>query len=128
MSVSLRDYLDFVLLWVRKRSGVHEGELLVHSAMVRHCLCCNSNATYAHRTNGLCLRCCEAQECLLCAAAFAPSDDSVGVFCPACWARLENTWVTTFERGEPDRAELEIRSIVTAARPRLSGCRHPARR
>ena len=89
MSLSLKDYIDFVLLWVQKRTGVHLGELLIYPAMVRHCLCCQASVTYAHRTHGLCLKCCEEQVCLLCSDAFAPSRESVGAFCPSCWTRLE---------------------------------------
>ena len=125
MPISLRDYLDFVILWVKKRTGVHrEEQLLIYPAMVRHCLCCQASVTYAHRTNGLCLKCCEEQVCLLCSDAFAPSRESVGVFCPACWGRMETTWTTIFQEQDPVRAELEIRSVLTRARPVLSGCRH----
>jgi hypothetical protein len=124
VSLSLKDYQDFVLLWIQKRTGVHLGELVIYPAMVRHCLCCQANATYAHRTNGLCLTCCSEQTCLLCSDAFTPSQESIGPFCPSCWARLETTWTTTFQEHDPVRAESEIRSIVAAARPPLSGCRH----
>jgi hypothetical protein len=124
VSLSLNDFLDFVLLWIKQRSGVHQGELTIYPAMVRHCLCCQENATYAHRTNGLCLKCCEEQVCLLCSEEFTPSLESVGVFCPSCWSRLEKTWTTTFVEQDPIRAEAEIRSAVAAARPKLSGCRH----
>ena len=124
VSLSLADFLDFVLLWIQKRTGVHDGDLVVYAAMVRHCLCCQVGATYAQRTNGLCLKCCDEQTCLLCADAFAPSLESVGVFCPACWARLETTWTTTFQEQDPERAKAQIRTMVTAARPGLSGCRH----
>jgi len=124
MSLSLKDYADFVLLWIQKRTGVHVGELLIYPAMVRHCLCCQMSVTYAHRTSGLCLKCCEEQVCILCSDAFVPSRESVGVYCPDCWARLETTWTTSFSEQDPVPAELKIRSIVTKGRPVLSGCRH----
>jgi hypothetical protein len=124
VSLSLKDFQEFVLLWIKKRTGVHLGELTIYPAMVRHCLCCQANATYAHRTNGLCLECCEEQVCLLCSGPFVPTLESVGVFCPSCWSRLETTWTRTFREQDPVRAEVEIHSIVAAARPRLSGCRH----
>ncbi|MEM7307788.1 MAG: hypothetical protein AAF682_14005 [Planctomycetota bacterium] len=124
MGASLNDFLDFVLFWIKKRTEVHLGELVVYPAMVRHCLCCQGNGNYAHETNGLCPRCCVPLDCTMCGESFTPSDDSVGVFCPACWAQLETSWKTTFEQEDPVRAETSLRSTVSAARPILTGCRH----
>lgn len=126
MATSLKDFLDFVLLWIKKRTEVHLHELVVYPAMVRHCLCCHASASYADETNGLCRKCCREQGCAMCGEAFTPSLDSVGVFCPSCWAGLETTWKKTFEEESPAHAESRIRSLVTSARPSLTGCRHGA--
>ena len=124
MGISLRDFQDFVLLWLQNRTGVHDGELRVYPAMVRHCLCCQVGGTYAHRTNGLCLKCCDEQDCILCKETFTPSDDSVGPICVACWSKLETSWTTTFQEPDPAKAEGDLRSVLTAAKPRLTGCQH----
>ena len=100
------------------------GELVIYPAMVRFCLCCLQDRPYAHATRGLCLTCCaEEQTCPLCKAGFRATEESVGVFCPACWGELEATWKTTFAE-DPVRAESLVRSRVTAAHPNLLGCRH----
>ena len=63
MNISLRDFLDFVVLWLMKRTGVHLNELVIYPAMVRHCLCCHGNGRYDSSTNGLCEKCCLEQRC-----------------------------------------------------------------
>ena len=124
MNISLRDFLDFVMLWLKKRTGVHLGELVIHRAMVRHCFCCHGNKAYVHETDGLCETCCREQKCTMCKETFTPSMESVGVFCATCWAQLETTWTALFENGDPVRAESKVRSLVTASHPALMGCRH----
>lgn len=123
MNISLKDYLDFVLLWLKKRTKVHLGDLVVYPALVRHCFCCHGSAKYASETNALCKTCLADQECTLCHQPFEPNADSVGTYCAACWKELETTWVTTFE-DDPVKAEGAIRSAVTTAQPSLIGCRH----
>ena len=39
MTTSLKDYMDFCLLWIKKQTGIHLGNLVVYPALVRHCLC-----------------------------------------------------------------------------------------
>jgi hypothetical protein len=124
MHVSLDDYLHFVLLWLKQRTGVHLGELVIYPAMVRHCLCCHGSANYAHETNGLCAKCLVDQKCTICHEPFTPSLDSVATFCPTCWKRLETTWTTVFENEDPVRAEIAVRTAVTKAQPPLIGCPH----
>lgn len=124
MSTSLKDFLDFVVLWLKKRTGVHLGELVVYPAMVRHCLCCHAGSSYAEQTNALCRKCAAEQHCTMCKSTFTPSDDSVGVFCPSCWAQLEATWKTRFDTDGVAAAESSVRSAVTASRPTLMSCAH----
>ena len=124
MAVSLNDFLDFVLLWVKKRTGVHEGELVIYPTMVRHCLCCHADGPYAHETDGLCRKCFLEQHCPMCRQEFMPSMEAVGVFCPTCWARVEETWKKIFEEEDQGVATDRVRSLVMAARPSLNRCRH----
>lgn len=124
MNISLRDYQDFLLLWVKKRTRVHYEKLVIYPAMVRHCLCCHTSRQYAFETNGLCDPCAKAQTCTKCGEAFAPTKDSVGTYCASCWAGLEGTWTTTFEEKDPVTAEATVRAFVTGVRPRLTGCSH----
>ena len=127
MNSSLRDFLDFVILWLKKRTGVHqEPQLLIYPALVRHCLCCHSGRPYAEDTDGLCRECRQSPHCPVCDADFEPSMESVGVFCPSCWGDLETTWTTAFGDTGVASAESAIRSRVTAARPVLQGCSHPS--
>ena len=123
MPISLQDYLEFALLWVKKQTGIHLDKLVIYPAMVRHCLCCHTGSSYAHETFGLCERCCQEQPCAMCKAAFTPSRESVGVYCPTCWKRLETTWTTAFAE-DPVRAENEVRSLFMSALPPLTGCQH----
>ncbi len=84
--VPSKDYMDFVFLWIQQGAGVHQGELLIYypiyPVMVRHCRCCQASETYAHRTLGLCLKCCEEQVCLLRSDTFAPSRETVAASVP----------------------------------------------
>ncbi len=124
MYISLNDFLDFVIVWIKKRTEVHLGELVIYPTMVRHCFCCHGDGNYANATNGLCRKCCVERECAMCRETFEPSLESVGVFCPKCWDELEATWTTTFNDVDPVRAETVVRSLVTKAAPCLTGCRH----
>ena len=125
MSTSLKDFLDFVILWLKKRTGVHrEQQLFVYPAMVRHCLCCHHGGAYATDTDGLCRKCRPSPHCPVCDTDFEPSMESVGVFCQACWGELETTWRATFAADGVAIAESAIRSRVTAAHPVLHGCDH----
>lgn len=125
MQTSLKDFLDFVTLWLKKRTGVHQEEtLVIYPAMVRHCLCCHSGGNYAESTDGLCRSCVTGPHCPMCDSDFEPTMESVGVFCPACWSELEGIWRSTFEGQGVASAESAIRSRVTAARPALLGCQH----
>jgi hypothetical protein len=127
VSISLKEYLEFVVLWLKKRTGVHlEEKLVFFPAMVRHCLCCQSGGSYSGETQGLCRVCCRELVCSMCAAEFAPSDATVGTYCASCWGKLESTWTTTFADMDPGSAEGAVRSLVTASHPGLSGCRHHA--
>ncbi len=122
--ISLNDFLDFVLLWVKKRTQVHLGELVIFPAMVRHCLCCHGSQSYAWETDGLCQACSQQQVCALCKVDFVPGAESVGVFCPVCWQGLERTWRETFEGEDPVAAESKVKGMVRSARPNLTSCRH----
>ncbi len=124
MGASLNDFLDFVLLWVKKRTGVHVGELVVYPAMVRHCLCCQQNGSYSHTADGLCQKCCVDMPCTMCGETFTPTMESLGVFCAKCWSGLEEKWSTTFRDEDPVRAEMAVRTAVSDAHPILTGCRH----
>ncbi len=125
MPVSLRDYWDFVEVWIKKRTGVHLGEVVIYPAMVRHCLCCQKGHSYARKTNGLCEVCAAAPPtCSMCKQVFEPDDDSVGPYCQTCWAKLETTWTETFQNEDPVRAVDKTKALVIAAKPPLLGCRH----
>lgn len=123
MPTSLKEWLEFATLWVKKQTGVHLGSLVVYPAMVRHCLCCNQGGSYSHDTFGLCERCVADQTCRMCEAAFTPSRASVGIYCEACWKKLETTWTETFVE-DPVEAENAVRSLLLSALPPLTGCHH----
>ena len=123
MSTSLRDYMDFCLLWMKKKTGVHLGELVLYPAMVRHCLCCFRGSNYAHQTFGLCDRCCADQTCTRCKESYEPNRDSVGRYCPSCWGDMEKHWKEAHEK-DPVAAENELRSTIMKALPSLIGCQH----
>ena len=125
MPISLKEYLEFVLLWLKKRTGVHlESQLYLYPAMVRHCLCCQRGGSYAGDTQGLCRKCCQELACTVCHEMFTPSKETVGTYCAGCWGEIESTWTKTFQDHDPVRAESAVRSMVTAAHPSLLGCRH----
>ncbi|MAB79320.1 MAG: hypothetical protein CMJ89_08200 [Planctomycetes bacterium] len=123
MSTSLKDYVDFCLLWVKKRTGVHLGNLAVYPALARHCLCCNRGSSYSHRTFGLCELCCNEQTCTLCQESFEPSRDSVARYCQRCWGGIESRWKASFSE-DPVRAENEFRGTIMTGVPSLLGCNH----
>ena len=124
MNISLRDYQDFLLLWVKKRTKVHLENLVIYPAMVRHCLCCHKSRQYSFETNGLCDACLADQTCTKCKQAFTPTKESVGTYCEGCWAAVEETWTRTFQEKDPVSAESSLRAFVTGVRPRLTGCSH----
>ena len=123
MGASLTDFLDFVVFWMKKRTGLHPGKLVVFPAMVRHCLCCQKNGAYSHAVDGLCTRCCAEVPCGMCGADFTPSGESLGIFCPGCWTELEGIYREAYD-ASPSRAELLVRTRVSSAQPSLTSCPH----
>ena len=124
MNISLSDYLQFLDLWIKKRTEVHLGDLVIYPTMVRHCLCCQGSANYARETNGLCRKCNVEMPCTMCGEPFTPSLDTVGTYCAKCWGTLESTWVKTFQEEDPVRAEAAVKALVIKAHPSLDGCGH----
>ena len=125
MPISIKEYLEFVMLWVKKRTGIHlEDQLHFYPAMVRHCLCCQRGGNYASETQGLCLKCCRELACTVCDDAFTPSEETVGTYCAGCWGKIESTWTRTFEEQDSVSATGAVRSMLTAAHPPLMGCQH----
>ena len=123
MGASLSDFLDFVVFWMKKRTDLYEGQFTVFPAMVRHCLCCQKNGSYSHTVDGLCPTCCAEVPCALCKEAFTPSAESVGVFCPGCWASLEEEYRGAFDE-DPSRAALLVRTRISSSYPILTTCPH----
>jgi len=123
MATSLKDYMDFCLLWIKKQTGVHLGNLVVYPALVRHCLCCHRGGSYSHQTYALCEACCTDQTCTLCGEGFEPDRDSVARYCPSCWGRMEAEWKENHAE-DPVKAENEFRSTVMGGLPSLLGCNH----